>query len=61
MMTPEDVLLDAIKAADECGDTPSLREEFCDKLRESLRRCEMFGVRWNAVSAQRDDGRHQGA
>lgn len=57
-MTPEDVLLEAMAAADRCGDTPSLRREFCAKLADSLRRCEMFGVRWNAV---RDDGQNKSA
>ena len=60
-MTPEDVLLEAMKAADLCGDTPSLRQEFCHKLAESLKRCEMFGVRWNATQPQRDDGQHEKA
>lgn len=58
-MTPEDVLLEAMKAADVCGDTPSLRKEFCDKLLESLQRCEMFNVRWSAIrdlKVYRDDG-----
>jgi len=60
-MTPEDVLLEAMKAADLCGDTPSLRKEFCLKLTESLQRCEMFGIRWNAMRPQRDDGQHEKA
>lgn len=48
-----------MKAADMCGDTPSLRKEFCGKLQESLERCERFGVRWNAMRdlrVSRDDG-----
>ena len=62
-MTPEDVLLEAMQQADICGDTPSLRKEFCKKLQESLERCERFGVRWNAVRdlrVTRDDGQKAG-
>ena len=58
-VTPEDVLYEAMKAADLCGDSPSLRKEFFGKLMESLEKCERFNVRWNALRdlrVQRDDG-----
>lgn len=37
-MTPEDVLLEAIAAASLFGDSSSLREMECRKLRESIKR-----------------------
>ena len=60
-MTPEDVLLEAMKAADTCGDTISLRREMCAKLKTSLENCEMHGIRWRAMLTQRDDGQHEKA
>ena len=59
MMTPEDVLLDAIKAADMMGDTLAIRREFCAKLKVSLENCEMHGIRWRTMLTQRDDGQHE--
>ena len=38
MMTPEDVLIEAIQAASLHGDSPNLRELQCEKLRESIER-----------------------
>ena len=61
MMTPEEILLEAMKASDACGDTISLRREFCEKLKAALVNCEMHGVRWRAVLTQRDDGQHDKA
>ena len=58
-MTPEEVLLEAMKATDECGDTISLRREFCAKLKQSLVNCEMHVIRWRAMLTQRDDGQHE--
>ena len=58
MLTPEEVLLEAMKAADTCGDTISLRREMCEKLKVSLAQCEMHGIRWRAMLTQRDDGQH---
>ena len=48
-----------MKAADMCGDTISLRREFCAKLKQSLVNCEMHGIRWRAMLTQRDDGQHE--
>ena len=61
MTTPEEILLEAMKAADMCGDTISLRREFCAKLKQSLVNCEMHGIRWRAMLTQRDDGQHEKA
>jgi len=36
-MTPEDVLIESIQAAWRYGDTPELRKQQCEKLKESIR------------------------
>jgi hypothetical protein len=57
MMTPEEVLIEAIANASHNGDSPALRLQSCAKLKESLHNLELYGVRWSAMAAQRDDGK----
>jgi hypothetical protein len=45
MMTPEDVLIEAISAASRFGDSPALRQLECRKLRDSLKQ---YGVAYAA-------------
>lgn len=45
MMTPEDVLIEAISAASRFGDSPGLRQLECRKLKASL---EVYGVAYAA-------------
>lgn len=52
-MTPEEVLLEAISVTSLQGDSIQLRHNFCVKLQESLERCELYNVRWNALMGQR--------
>jgi hypothetical protein len=42
MMSPEDVLLEAITAASQYGDSDDLRRKECEKLSKSIRRWVPF-------------------
>ena len=53
-MTPIDVLLEAISEASSRGDSPRLRERYCERLNASLEACELYNVRWRVVKSQRE-------
>ena len=56
MLTPEEVLLEAIAAASLYGDSADLRREMCSKLRASEHAVKMHETRWGAMTEARDDG-----
>ena len=56
VMTPEEVLLEAIAAASLYGDSLELRREMCNKLRVSENAVKMHETRWGAMVEARDDG-----